>query len=462
MGQSRRAIVGGFVVGGFLLFAVGLFLIGDRRLLFVPQFELNTAFGKVTGLQIGSKVRLSGLDAGEVLDIAIPSRPSDKFVVRLRLRQDLQSLVRHDSVAAIQSDGIVGSAFIQIGRGTDASPAVAPGDTIAGTDPVEFADLIQEGRETFQTVSREITDVSNDVSQTIATLTKTAATANAVLENAGSDLQRLTASSVRVSDEIEGMVGDVRGMVGSVKAGEGTLGKLLTDDTQYRRWVGVTTEAEQTVGNLRAATERARTLIDQLGARDGATQQLMTAVRGTLLSTREVISDVSESTEALKRNFLFRGFFRDRGFYDLDSLSREAYLSGALERNNRTALRVWIEADALFAQQPDGTERLTDAGRRRLDSAMADLVRYPANSPLVIEGYASDAESGTAFLVSLDRAELVRDYVLVRFRRRVTLTGVMPLSTQANGSPRGDGTWSGVALSLFVADAALANTQATR
>jgi phospholipid/cholesterol/gamma-HCH transport system substrate-binding protein len=188
----------------------------------------------------------------------------------------------------------------------------------------------------------------------------------------------------------------------------------------------------------------------------------MTAVRGTLLSTREVISDVSESTEALKRNFLFRGFFRDRGFYDLDSLSREAYLSGALERNDRTALRIWIEADALFAPQPDGSERLTNAGRRRVDSVMADLVRYPANSPLVIEGYAAGAESGAAFLLSLDRAELVRDYVLARFRRRVTLTGVMPLSMQANGSPRGDGTWSGVALALFVDDSAITATGATR
>jgi phospholipid/cholesterol/gamma-HCH transport system substrate-binding protein len=444
------------VAGGFLLFAVGLFPIGDRRLLFAPQFELNTSFGKVTGLQVGSKVRLAGLDAGEVLDIAIPSRPSGKFVVRMRLRQDLQPLVRRDSVAGIQSDGIVGSAFIQIGRGTDEAPAVVAGDAIAGSDPVEFADLIQEGRATFQTVSREITDVSNDVSQTIATLTETASTANAVLENAGSDLKKLTASSVRVSDEIEGMVVDARAIIGSVKAGEGTLGKLLTDDTPYKRWVGVTAEAEQTVGNLRAATERARNLIDQLGARDGATQQLMTAVRGTLLSTREVISDVSESTEALKRNFLFRGFFRDRGFYDLDSLSREAYLSGALERNNRTALRIWVESDALFARQPDGTERLTDAGRRRLDSAMADLVRYPANSPLVVEGYAAGVESGAAFLLSLDRAELVRDYLLARFRRRVTLTGVMPLSMQAKDSPRGDGTWSGVALALFVDASAIA------
>lgn len=454
MGNARTAVVGGFVIGGFLLFAIGLFLIGDRRLLFDPQFELNTAFGKVTGLQAGSKVRLAGLDAGEVLDIMIPSRPSEKFVVRLRLRQDLRQLVRRDSIAAIQTDGIVGNAFIQIGRGTDAAPVVEPGDTIAGTDPIDFADLIQEGRDTFQAVSREIADVSKGVSSAIVTLTETAATANTVLSDAGADLNRLTASTVRVSQGIEAVVDDTRGIVSSVRAGRGTIGQLLTDDTQYKRWVGISTEAERTIGNLRTASERAREVVERLGARDGATQQMLLALRDTVLNAREVMSDVSEGTEALKRNFLFRGFFRDRGFYDLDSVSRDAYLSGALEGDERTALRVWIEAGALFAAQPDGTERLTDAGRRRIDSVMADFVRYPSNSPLVVEGYASRSSDDTAFLVSLDRAELVRDYILSRFRRRVTLTGVMPLSTQAPGSPSG-GTWSGVALALFIEKSAI-------
>ncbi len=454
MGNARTAVVGGFVVGGFLLFAIGLFLIGDRRLLFDPQFELNTAFGKVTGLQAGSKVRLAGLDAGEVLDIMIPSRPSEKFVVRLRLRQDVRQLVRRDSIAAIQTDGIVGNAFIQIGRGTDAAPVVEPGDTIVGTDPIEFADLIQEGRDTFQAVSREIADVSKGVSSAIVTLTETAATANTVLSDAGADLNRLTASTVRVSQGIEAVVDDTRGIVSGVRAGRGTIGQLLTDDTQYKRWVGISTEAERTIGNLRTASERAREVVEQLGARDGATQQMLLALRDTVLNAREVMSDVSEGTEALKRNFLFRGFFRDRGFYDLDAVSRDAYLSGALEGDDRTALRVWVEAGALFARQPDGTERLTEAGRRRIDSVMADFVRYPSNSPLVVEGYASPSKDDTAFLVSLDRAELVRDYILSRFRRRVTLTGVMPLSTQAPGSPSG-GTWSGVALALFVDKSAI-------
>ncbi|MDH4066414.1 MAG: MCE family protein, partial [Acidobacteriota bacterium] len=76
MEGKRAAWVGAFVLGGVLLFAAGLFLIGDRRLLFTDNFEIGTTFSKVTGLQVGTRVRLAGLDAGEVLEIRVPRRPS--------------------------------------------------------------------------------------------------------------------------------------------------------------------------------------------------------------------------------------------------------------------------------------------------------------------------------------------------------------------------------------------------
>ena len=454
MGTGRKALVGAFMLGGLALFAGGLFLIGDRRLLFEPQLELRTAFGKVSGLQVGTKVRVAGYDAGEVLEILIPSRPSEQFVVRMRLREDLRPLVRIDSVCAVQTDGIVGSTFIQIGRGTDGARIVEPGDTLAGVDPVEFSDLIEDGRETFRTVTREFAELSDQVSQTIGPLTDTARTASNLLVDVGTDVKAITETGTRAAESARLVLNDTQGIVSDIRAGRGTIGRLLTDDTQYQRWVGIAQEAEQTVANLRMATERARALIDDMSARDGGAQQIVQTLRDTLADTREVMSDLSEGTEALKRNFLFRGFFRDRGFFDLDAITREAYEAGALERSDRTALRIWIDAAGLFARSADGTEQLTEAGRRRLESAMADLVRYPRNSPLIVEGYADSTVGEAAYLISSDRALLVLEYLLSRFRRRVTLTGIMPMSDRAIDSPRGD-RWSGVALALFVSNDAL-------
>lgn len=462
MTRMRSALIGAFVLGGLLLFGGGLFLIGDRRLLFVEQFEINSTFGKVTGLEVGTLVRVAGLPAGEVLAIVLPSGPSDRFRVNMRLREDVRRLVRADSTSTVQTDGILGSAFIQISVGTDASPQVEPGDTIAGIDPIEIADLIQEGRDTFRTVALEVIDLKENVSVALASLTTTVQTTNGVIADVGQDAAALTATSRALVEDVQGMVadargvmGDARGVVNDVRNGQGSIGMLLTDRTLYDSLTNVGREAERTVRNLRETTDDVRAAVNGFAAPNGTAQQIAQTLQNTLAGVQEVTSDLADGTEALKRNFLFRGFFRERGFFDLDTLSTQAYQSGVLEGGDRTALRIWIDAAMLFASDPDGTEQLTATGRQRLDSAMADLVRYPRDSPLVVEGYAEASESQAPYLLSVDRARLVRDYLLGRFRRQATLTDIMPLSESAPGSPRGDDRWSGVALALFVNNDAL-------
>jgi len=446
----RGAWVGAFVLLGLVLFGGGLFLIGDRRLLFAKQFELNATFGKVTGLQVGTRVRLAGLDAGEVLEIQIPPRPSERFRVRMRVREDLRQLVRSDSVPAIQTDGIVGNAFVQLSVGTEKAPVVSPGDTLVGMDPVELADLIQEGRATFRTVATEISGLSEDTSAAIRALTGTVATTTRVIDDVGKNVETLTARSADVVGEAQSALTEAQRLMTDIRSGQGTIGRLMTDDALYQRVATASRDVEQSMQNVREITERTRDLVGVFAARDGTANQIAVALRGALTDVQEVTADLAEGTEALKRSFLFRGFFRDRGFYDLDSVSREAYQAGALEKD-RTSVRIWIDASVLFVADPiTRVERLSGDGRRRLDSAMADLVRYPRDSPLVVEGYAAEAGGEPAYLQSVDRAQIVREYLISRFRRQTTLTDIMPMGEVAAGSPRGDKRWSGVALAMFV------------
>jgi phospholipid/cholesterol/gamma-HCH transport system substrate-binding protein len=453
-----RIIVGAFLVGGILLFAGGLFLIGERRLLFVKQFGLTATFNKVTGLQVGSKVRLAGLDAGEVLEIGIPARPSDFFRVRMRVREDLHQLVRVDSTCALQTDGIVGSTFVQISTGTDAAAIVPAGSTISGVDPIEFADLIREGRDTFRTVSREIIDLKAGASEAIDAVAETAHSADEVVASVGEDIRGATKSGTAALDEVHHVLADAGQVMDSVKAGRGTVGQLLTNDALYQRLTALGSETEQTMHNIRETTDRGRAMLEDFTKPNGPGQQMAQTMRDILAQTQKVVSDLAESTEALKHNFLFRGFFRNRGFYDLDAISRDAYAAGALERNRRSALRVWIAAEVLFAKDANGMERLTDVGKRRLDSVMGDFIRYPRDSPLVVEGYARPTEGDVAEVISADRASLVRDYIGDRFRRKSTLLDFIAMGDKATGSPSADNRWSGVALALYVRKEALAPT----
>jgi len=71
MVSSKAVGAGAFVVIGLLLFAVALFMIGERRMLFERRFTVYTEFARLGELEPGAPVRVAGADAGEVTDIQI-------------------------------------------------------------------------------------------------------------------------------------------------------------------------------------------------------------------------------------------------------------------------------------------------------------------------------------------------------------------------------------------------------
>ena len=455
MGSPRLALVGTFVVGGLLLFAVGLFMIGDRRLLFTERFEVEADFGNVTGIAIGTEVRLAGFDAGEVLGVEIPLNPGERFVVRMRVREDLRSLVRTDSVAAVLTDGLLGSVFIQIRSGSPDAPPVADAGRIRGVDAVEIADLIEEGRDTFRTVAGEFIGLRTQMSDTLGDLGSTIETTTRLVTGIGEDVRTITGASAELMDDARSVLADTRDLVANLAAGDGTVGRLLGDDALYTHLVGTVQETEATMQAVRRSAERVEEAIDRFGGPESETVRMLADAGETVAHARDAMSDLAENTEALKRNWLFSRFFGDRGFYNLDQLTRDEYRE--LFRDDRyTPLRIWIDGDMLFEPGAGGGVALAPDAVRRLDEAMAELLDYPRDSPLVVEGYAVGGNPGEEFRQAQAHADVVRAYLVQAYRRVATLTGTMPIGAAAEGSPSRDGRWNGVALTMFVASDRLA------
>jgi phospholipid/cholesterol/gamma-HCH transport system substrate-binding protein len=440
MTYNRLIGVGIFVLGGILLFSLGLFLIGSRRMFFADKFEVYTAFSRVTGLEAGAKVRVAGMDAGQVEEIAVPRGPAERFHIRMRLREDLHPLVRTDSVASIQTDGLVGNRFVQIDKGSERHPPTPPGFTIPGREPFDIGDLLDQASQTVRNMDRLVNQLGTQLEGTLTEVTKTVSNANALVDDVGREVRVITADGRRVTQ-------DVSLVVESLRAGHGTIGKLLNDDEFYRRATNIATEVEKTLTNVRETVDRAKAT---LGTIEDGTPGIGNELRQTVALARETMADLADNAEALKQHFLFRGYFNRRGWFDLDSLSPTDYRRGALG-SEREVIRVWLGADRLFdTRANDGTEVLSPEGRRRIDSAMATFLRYPRSVPLIIEGYAEGPTQEARFTRSRDRAMLVREYVVGRFGRSPNTTGAIAMGLEAVESPRGDGHWNGIGLALWV------------
>src|ERR1700760_5151146 len=96
--KNQNVLVGIFITVAIALFAAALFLIGNEHKAFRHHVVFYTNFQNVDGLPKGAKVRVDGMDAGEVESVEIPGRPSQKFRVKLNVEEQLHGLIRQDSL----------------------------------------------------------------------------------------------------------------------------------------------------------------------------------------------------------------------------------------------------------------------------------------------------------------------------------------------------------------------------
>jgi phospholipid/cholesterol/gamma-HCH transport system substrate-binding protein len=185
--RTQAVVLGVVVMLGLGLAALGLFAIGDRQGLWKGSFSLTAEFPQISGIEVGTRVRVQGINAGQVAAIEMPERRGDKVLVRLKLDTRFRHLIGRDAWAEIQSEGLIGSKVIAIHPGSPDVAAVAPGQVIPGK-----ADLLMDD---LRRLARDGQDV---------------------LQDARVLVQRTT----RVMEETERLVSDVR-------TGQGALGLEL-------------------------------------------------------------------------------------------------------------------------------------------------------------------------------------------------------------------------------------------
>ncbi len=450
---ARLAGVGVFVLGGLVLFTVALFMIGDRQMAFANKVTIYTEFKKITGLQPGAIVRVSGAKAGAITEILPPNRPSEKFRVKLVITEDLHQLVRTDSLAAIETEGLVGGSYLGITTGTDAAPPVAPNGTIAGKEPFDIADLMQQMADTIKRVNDTFDEMKAEVQGTVLAVGDTVDNANALIVDISADLKKMAASGARLSSDAEQIAEGIR-------SGKGSLGKLVNDDELYTRTVAIAKQAEEIAANAREVVANANNTLKGFQSKDGPVQGMTTSVKQTMDDARKAVEGLAENMEALKHNFLLRGFFNKRGYFDLAQLSPAEYRQGALTKgSDRRVIRAWQRADVLF--EPDSehpeNERLTETGKAWIDGAIGPYMEHVASGIVIVEGYAQQGTPDEQYLRSRTRASMVRDHLIAKFDLDPQATGAMPLSADSTDSP-GKTPWDGVALAVILPKAALQRT----
>ncbi len=133
--ERFKVRLGIFITVGMALFLLGIFIIGKQKNLFDPVFKLTTKFQNVSGLQVGSTIRFSGINIGTVDNIEILNDSTVK--VDMLIKKEVQKFIHSDSKAGIGSEGIIGDKLVVISQGSSKTKEVKDGQSILSTEPIE-------------------------------------------------------------------------------------------------------------------------------------------------------------------------------------------------------------------------------------------------------------------------------------------------------------------------------------
>jgi phospholipid/cholesterol/gamma-HCH transport system substrate-binding protein len=450
--KINYTVVGVFVLSAVLLFSLGLFLIGNRQKAFVHHVDFFTSLNNVNGISPGTKVRVSGFEAGQVSGIEIPDRPADKFRLKLQVDSKLHHLIRDDSFVTVDSDGLVGDKFLVIHKGSDQAIEAAIGATLPAKEPIELSAVIAKATGVMDQANAAIGDIKTRIDGALDAVTTTVNNTNA--------------------------------LVTGIRSGNGTVGMLLTDQQTANKVKDTVGNAEQAAANLNQVTVQAKQVMADFQSRDlfgkaeatlnntknasgqiaQASQQINLTLNDALgpdssgenagQNLRETFSNVNlatanmaDDTEALKHEFFFRGFFRKRGYYSLKDLTPDQYRSNPYFNNQRNR-RKWLDAADAFGKDSNGNEVLSAAGEQEIDQVIGANEDSVIDQPIIVEGYSNQASAANEMVTSRSRSLIVARYLEKRFHLSAKDIGVMPLSATAPPSS-GKDFWDGACIVLL-------------
>jgi len=141
--MSRVARLGAFIVLTLAVLGAGVFFIGSREFLFSSTYKLKTQFDNVAGLAPGANVLVGGVTSGTVQSIALPHNPGEKVTVVVELNKSTHEILKQDSVASIETEGLLGNQYLAISFGSAGQAEVRNGDTIASLPPLQMSELLK-------------------------------------------------------------------------------------------------------------------------------------------------------------------------------------------------------------------------------------------------------------------------------------------------------------------------------
>lgn len=216
----------------------------------------------VSGLSVGAEMEVLGTKAGTVRRILFEQ--DRRMVAEVDVEEQARSFIRRDSAAVIRRRfGVAGAAYLDVSRGTGAA--------------LDWSLAVIE-----------------------------ATSERAPTETVGAVLDELKDKIFPVLDDLQRSARSIATMLERAERGEGSLGRLLTDDALARSVEGAAADSAAVVRGVARLVERvdglvqeAERLVTQTGATTGVIPSLLRRLDQAVASLQQATRDIARTTPRL-------------------------------------------------------------------------------------------------------------------------------------------------------------------
>jgi len=315
--KNRRAvIVGIFVLVGLALLVAIILIMGGQRKSFARTIHVSAIFDDVSGLQQGNNIWLAGVKVGTVKTISFNT--DSKVLVSMNILASMQPYIHKDATAKISSESLIGNKIVVLSQGSPQSPLVQSGDILAIQTSLNTEDMMN----TLQHNNTNLLAITTDLKDLTGRLAKGQGSLGKLLqdETMVNTLQRTLSSLSTAANNANAFTANLSRYTAGLQTKGSLANDLVTDTVVFGNLRSsvvqlkqIAESAAEVVNNLNKASAGLNSSLSSTSSPLGVLlndPKAAADLKTTLSNLNVATGKLDEDLEAMQHNFLLRGYFR--------------------------------------------------------------------------------------------------------------------------------------------------------
>jgi phospholipid/cholesterol/gamma-HCH transport system substrate-binding protein len=227
--------IGVLTIFAIVIVAITVFMLTGGKGFFWQRYSLKTRFANVAGLKPGSPVRVAGKEVGSVTGVEFAAEQVD---VVFQANKEIRDRITTESVASLGSVSLLGEGAVDISPSTAGTPIPEWGYVRAGRQPAQISEITEQASQGMAMLNRLVSGLS-----------------------AGQGTVGKLLTDERLYMQLQEFAAAANEMARSVQQGRGTVGRLMNDP--------------QTANALEASMKNVEEVTRRLSAGEGSLGKLL-------------------------------------------------------------------------------------------------------------------------------------------------------------------------------------------